>query len=141
MKEVSIPTTGGMRFEQGRILSGIFVDDVEKVKRYDIFSQLLADGYEVLHLGNNAKPIFFIHQMQKFSPQVIVFICQGNIESIRRLIDIIKDEGLRSMARIILYGPDIEETVRDEVHADAYASNEEDLYDMIHEIMVETYAS
>ena len=45
---------------------------------------------------------------------------------------------MRSMARIILYGPDIEETVRDEVHADAYAENELDLFDIIDEIMSET---
>ena len=42
---------------------------------------------------------------------------------------------MRSMARIILYGPGIEESVRDEVHADAYAENELDLLDMIDEIM------
>jgi methanogenic corrinoid protein MtbC1 len=55
------------------------------------------------------------------------------------LIELIKEEDMRAMARIILYGPDIEETVRDEVHADAYAENEQDLFDMIDEIMAETF--
>ena len=42
------------------------------------------------------------------------------------------------MARIILYGPEVEEAVRDEVHADAYAANEQDLSDMVRAIMGET---
>ena len=131
-KESSIP-------KQGRILSGVFKNDEEKAKRCDLFSQLLADGYEVLHMGNNVKPTIFIHQMQKISPQVIILICQGNINCIKHLIEVIRDKDLRSMARIILYGPEVEESVRDEVHADAYAANEQDLSDMVRTIVGETF--
>ena len=100
---------------------------------------MLAQGYEVLHVGTNVKPLLLIQQMQKFTPQVIILICQGNIAYIKKLIELIKEEDMRAMARIILYGPDIEETVRDEVHADAYAENEQDLFDMIDGIMAETF--
>ena len=138
MKEVPIPCKDSLTPVHGRILSGVFKNDEEKARRCDLFSQLLADGYEVLHMGNNVKSALFIHQMQKFSPQVIILICQGNIDYIKQLIEIIRDKDLRSMARIILYGPDVEESVRDEVHADAYAANEQDLSDMVRAIMGET---
>ena len=138
MKEVPIPCRDSLTPMQGRILSGVFKNDEEKAKRCDLFSQLLAEGYEVLHMGNNVKPALFIQQMQKFSPQVIILICQGNIDYIKELIAIIRDKDLRSMARIILYGPEVEEAVRDEVHADAYAANEQDLSDMVRAIMGET---
>ena len=94
---------------------------------------------EAINMGNNVKPMLFINQMQKFSPQVIILICQGNIDCIKQLIEIIRDKDLRSMARIILYGPEVEEAVRDEVHADAYAANEQDLSDMVRTIMSETF--
>ncbi len=139
MKEVPGPCKEGSIPKQGRILSGVFKNDEDRAKRCDLFSQLLADGYEVLHLGNNVKPTLFINQLQKFSPQVIILICQGNIECIKQLIEIIRDKDLRSMARIILYGPEVEEAVRDEVHADAYAANEQDLSDMVRAIMSETF--
>ena len=139
MKEVPIPCKESLTTKQGRILSGVFKNDEEKAKRCDLFSQLLADGYEVLHMGNNVKPTLFIHQMQKFSPQVIILICQGNIDYIKQLIGVIREKDLRSMARIILYGPEVEEAVRDEVHADAYAANEQDLCDMVCAIMNETF--
>ena len=139
MKEVPIPCETCSSPKQGRILSVVFKNDEEKAKRCDLFSQLLAEGYEVLHMGNNVKPGLFINQMQKFSPQVIILICQGNIDCIKDLIDVIRVEDLRSMARIILYGSEVEESVRDEVHADAYAANEQDLCDMVHAIMGETF--
>lgn len=139
MKEVSIPCNESSIPKQGRILSGVFKNDDGRAKRCDLFSQLLTDGYEVLHMGNNVKPTLFINQMQKFSPQVIILICQGNIDCIKQLIEIIRDKDLRSMARIILYGPEVEEAVRDEVHADAYAANEQDLSDMVRAIMSETF--
>ena len=139
MKEVSITCLDGSTLVQRRILSGVFTNDAEKVKRCDLFAQLLAQGYEVLHVGTNVKPVLLIQQMQKFTPQVIILICQGNVDYIKKLIEFIKEEDMRSMARIILFGPDIEETVRDEVHADAYAENEQDLFDMIDEIMAEPF--
>jgi len=139
MKEVSITCLDGSTLVQRRILSGIFTNDAVKVRRCDLFAQLLAQGYEVLHVGTNVKPVLLIQQMQKFTPQVIILICQGNVDYIKQLIEFIKEEDMRSMARIILFGPDIEETVRDEVHADAYAENEQDLFDMIDEIMAEPF--
>jgi len=139
MKEVSNTCSDGSTLVQRRILSGVFTSDTAKVRRCDLFSQLLAQGYEVLHVGTNVKPVLVIQQMQKFTPQVIVLICQGNVDYIKQLIELIKEEHMRSMARIILYGPDIEETVRDEVHADAYAENEQDLFAMVDEIMAETF--
>lgn len=139
MKEVLAPCKESSIPKQGRILSGVFKNDEDRAKRCDLFSQLLTDGYEVLHMGNNVKPTLFINQMQKFSPQVIILICQGNIDYIKQLIEIIRDKDLRSMARIILYGPEVEEAVRDEVHADAYAENEQDLSDMVRAIMSETF--
>jgi methanogenic corrinoid protein MtbC1 len=139
MKEVSITCSDGSTLVQRRILSGVFTNDALQVRRCDLFAQLLAQGYEVLHVGTNVKPALLIQQMQKFTPQVIILICQGNVDYIKQLIECIKEEDMRSMARIILFGPDIEETVRDEVHADAYAENEQDLLDMIDEIMAEPF--
>jgi len=139
MKEVSITCSDDSTLVERRILSGVFTNDTAKVRRCDLFSQLLAQGYEVLHVGTNVKTVLLIQQMQKFTPQVIILICQGNVDYIKQLIELIKEEEMRSMARIILFGPDIEETVRDEVHADAYAENDQDLFDMIDAIMAEPF--
>ena len=73
--------------------------------------------------------------MKKFSPHVLVLICQGNIDGVKSLIEAIKEEEIRSMARIILYGSNVDESVRDVVHADAYAENEKDLFDIVNEVV------
>jgi len=132
-----LTSADGSHLFQKRILSGVFKNDTAQVRRCDLFSPLLAQGYEVLHVGINVEPSRLIKQMQKFTPQVLILICQGNVGDIKQLIELIKEADMRSMVRIILYGPDIAETVRDEVHADAYAENEQELFDMVEEVMAE----
>lgn len=135
MEEVSFTSSNGTTPGRGRILTGVFKSETGKARGGGVFSQFLAAGFEVFHLGTNVKISVFIREMNRFLPQVIILLCQGNITSIKKLIETIKEEGLRSMARIILYGPDIEESVRDEVHADAYAESEQELIDIVNEIV------
>jgi len=139
MEEVSLTSLKGALTEKGRILTGVFKSEAEKVKGCGAFSKFLAAGFEVFHVGINVKSSVFIQQMKRFSPQVVILLCQGNINGVKQLIETIKEEGMRSMARIILYGININESVRDEVHADAYAENEKELFDIVNEIMSETF--
>ena len=122
---------------KGRILTGVFKSGSGKVKRCGVFTKFLASGFEVFHVGINVNPSLFTQQMEIFSPQVLILLCQGNIEGVQALIEWIKKEELRSRARIILYGTEVDESIRDEVHADACAESEEDLFDMVNEIVGE----
>ncbi len=124
---------------RGKILTGVFKSQPEEAKICGAFSKFLTTGFEVLHVGINVHNSVFIQQMKKFSPHVLVLLCQGNIGRVKRLIEAIKEEEIRSMARIILYGSNIDESVRDEVHADAYAESEQDLFDMVKGIVSEMF--
>jgi len=135
MKEVSFTFSKHAGLGKCRILTGVFKSGAGKVKRCGVFSKFLAAGFEVFHLGINIHPYAFIRQIKIFSPHVLVLICQGGTDGVKELIEAIKEEEMRSMTRIILYGKDIEESVRDEVHADAYAESEQELIDMVKEIM------
>lgn len=135
MEKISLTSSSGANLGKGRILTGVFKSGTGKVKRCGVFSKFLAAGFEVFHLGINVPPSAFIRQIKIFSPQVLVLICQGSISGVKELIETIKEEEMRSMTRIILYGPDVGESVRDEVHADACAENEQELIDMVEEIM------
>lgn len=122
---------------RGKILTGVFKSGSGKPKRCSAFSKFFETGFEVLHVGINIPHSVFIQQMKKFYPHILVLVCQGNVDGIKELIETIKKEGMRSMARIILYGPKVSESVRDEVHADACAGNEQDLFDMVNEMVRE----
>lgn len=123
---------------KGRILTGVFKSGAGKVKGWGALSKFLAAGFEVFHPGINVQPSVFIQKMKRFSPHVIILLCQGNVSSVKELIEEIKREELRSMVRIVLYGSSIKKSVRDEIHADAYAENEQELFDIVNEIMDET---
>ena len=83
--------------------SGVFKSGSGKPKRYSAFSKFFETGFEILHIGINVPHSVFIQQMKKFSPHVLVLVCQGNVDGIKELIETIKKEEMRSMARIILY--------------------------------------
>jgi len=74
-----------------------------------------------------------------FSDEMLIFLCRDNIGSIKELIETIKEKEMRSMVRIILYGLGINESLRDEVHADAYAESEQELFDIVHEIVNKSF--
>ena len=135
MEETSFFPLRDSRYAKGKILTGVFTCGSEKVKRCGAFSKFFAVGFEVLHVGINVHNALFIQQMKKFSPHVLILLCQGNVAGVKSLIEAIKKEEMRSMARIILYGSNIDESVRDVVHADAYAENEKDLFDIVLEIV------
>lgn len=124
---------------RGKILTGVFKSGSGEPKRCSAFSKFFETGFEVLHVGINVPHSVFIQQMKKFYPHILVLVCQGNVDGIKELIETIKKEGMRSMARIILYGPKVSESVRDEVHADACAGNEQDLFDMVNEMVREIF--
>ena len=135
MEKVSFTPLNDAPSVKGKILTGVFKSGSGKVKKCRAFSKFFESGFEVLHVGINIDNFLFIRQMKKFSPHVLVLICQGNIDGVKSLIEAIKEEEIRSMARIILYGSNIDESVRDVVHADAYAENEKDLFDIVNEVV------
>jgi|GEM_PF-5359926 len=139
MENISFAPLKGTPSGRGRILTGVFKSGEGGVNNCEFFSKFLAAGFELYHVGINTHSSEFIQKIKKFSPQVLVLLCQGNTKAVRELIEMIKKEQLRSMARIILYGSGIRESIRDKVHADAYAENEQELFDMVNSIVNETY--
>jgi len=139
MEKISFTPLSDAVSLRGKILTGVFKSQSGKAKMCGAFSKFFTTGFEVFHVGINVHNSVFIQQMKKFSPQVIVLLCQGNIGGVKSLIDAIKEEEIRSMARIILYGSHIDESARDEVHADAYAESEQELFDMVSEIVSEMF--
>ena len=139
MEKVSFTPLNDAPSIKGKILTGVFKSGSGKAKRYRALSKFFAAGFEVLHVGINVKNALFIQEMKKFFPHALILLCQGNIDGVKSLIAAIKEEEIRSMARIILYGSNIDESVRDEVHADAYAENEQDLFDIVNEVVREIF--
>ncbi|NOQ86800.1 MAG: hypothetical protein GQ554_07965, partial [Deltaproteobacteria bacterium] len=104
MEKVSFTPLNDAPSVKGKILTGVFKSGSGKAKRYRALSKFFAAGFEVLHVGINVKNALFIQEMKKFSPHALILLCQGNIDGVKSLIEAIKEEEIRSMARIILYG-------------------------------------
>ena len=120
---------------KGRILMGIFSNSLQNERNDAVINSLLNTGLETVTLGLNVKPSQYIQIMRKFSPHVLILFCQSNTVCIEKLIQTIKEVGMRSRIRIIIYGPYINEITRDQVHADACANDEQELFDIVKEIV------
>ena len=119
---------------KGRILMGIsnnLQDDAGEA----VITNLLRAGFEALALGADLNPSQYIKALRKFSPQVLILFWANNTSYIKKLIQAIKQVGMRSRLRIVVYGPDIKEITRDEVHADACANDKQELLDIVNEIL------
>jgi methanogenic corrinoid protein MtbC1 len=135
MEKVSLPNTKETNPIKGRILMGIFSSSLQKERKNAVITSLLNAGLEAVTLGLNVNPFQYIQLMRKFSPHVLILFCQSNTACIEKLIQTIKEVGMRSRIRIIIYGSNINEITRDEVHADACANDEQELLDMVNEIL------
>jgi len=140
MEKAPFTNSNAISPAKGRILTGIFKSGAGKVKTCDVFSKLFLADFEVIQLGINFKPAIFIQVMKRFAPHVLILFYQGNIDGIKKLIEVMKKEEMRSRARIILYDPEINESTRDEVHADACVCSEQELFDMANEIVNKSYS-
>lgn len=139
IQKVPLPNTKETDPMKGRILMGIFSNRLQNERKDVVITSLLNTGFETVTLGLNVNPSQYIQIMRKFSPHVLILFCQSNTACIEKLIQTIKEDGMRSRIRIIIYGPNINELTRDAVHADACANEEQELLDMVNEILSNPY--
>ena len=119
---------------KGRIMIGIS-NSLQNDSRDAVISNLLKTGFEALTLELDLNPSQYIKIMRKFLPQVLILFWKSNTGYIKELIHTIKKVGMRARIRIVIFGPDIKEITRDEVHADACANNTQELLDIVNEIL------
>jgi methanogenic corrinoid protein MtbC1 len=135
MKTIPLPNMKEAIPIKRKIIMGTFSNNPRYSIRDNIIINFLNAEFEVLILGLNVKPSQYVHIMRKFFPQILILFCQSNTDGVRELIQVIKQAGLRSRIRIILFDPNINEIIRDEVHADACANDGQKLLDIVNEIL------
>jgi len=109
----------------GRLLLGTVQEDVHDIGQKIVGSLAGAAGFEVVNLGINVPTGTFVEKVQELRPDILGLsaLLTTTMEGQRRVIDALKEAGLREQVRVIIGGAPVTENWARDVGADAYATD------------------
>ena len=108
--------------KKGKILLGTVAGDIHDIGKDVVKFMLDVNGFDVLDLGVDVSAEKFIESLKEFKPKVLAlsgFLTLA-YDSMKDLIDKLKDAGLRENIKIMIGGGTVDERIVDFVGADAY---------------------
>jgi len=109
----------------GRIVIGTVEGDIHDIGKNIVITMLESAGFEVFDLGVDVPAEKFIEAIKNFQPEIVGMsgLLTVAIESMKKVVDKIRETGLREKVKIIIGGGRMNEDVMRYVGADAWADN------------------
>jgi 5-methyltetrahydrofolate--homocysteine methyltransferase len=123
--------------KKGKILLGTVAGDIHDIGKDVVKFMLDVNGFDVLDLGVDVSAEKFIESLKEFKPKVLAlsgFLTLA-YDSMKDLIDKLKDAGLRENIKIMIGGGTVDERIVDFVGADAYGQSAVDAVNIATEWM------
>jgi len=111
--------------KKGKVLLGTVTGDIHDIGKDVVKFMLETNGYEVLDLGVDVPSDTFVEKIKEFKPKVIAlsgFLTLA-FDSMKEIIQKIKDTGLRESIKIMIGGGTVDERIVEYVGADAYGES------------------
>jgi len=111
--------------KKGKVLLGTVAGDIHDIGNDVVKFMLDVNGFDVLDLGVDVSAEKFIENLKEFKPKVLAlsgFLTLA-YDSMKDLIDKLKDAGLRENIKIMIGGGTVDERIVDYVGADAYGQS------------------
>jgi len=111
--------------KKGKVLLGTVAGDIHDIGKDVVKFMLDVNGFDVLDLGVDVSAEKFIENLKEFKPKVLAlsgFLTLA-YDSMKDLIDKLKDAGLRENIKIMIGGGTVDERIVDYVGADAYGQS------------------
>lgn len=116
-------TLGSSSLPIGRIVIGVVEGDIHDIGKDIVVSLLRAEHFEVIDLGVDVKPERFAYAIRTYRPDVLLMsgVLTLARESMKRTVELIEKEQLRSQTRILIGGLCTGEYQREWIGADGWA--------------------
>ena len=107
----------------GRVVIGVVEGDIHDIGKDIVVSLLRAEHFEVIDLGVDVKPERFLYALRTYRPDVLLMSGVLTIarDSMKKTMDLIVKEGLRSQVGILIGGLCAGEYQREMIGADSWA--------------------
>ncbi len=123
--------------KETNIVMGTIEGDIHDLGKNIVIYLLEAAGINVYDLGVDVKPEKFIKALKKTKASIlgISVLITFSINSVKKVINLIKEAGLRDNVTIIIGGYPVNETIKEYTGADYYITNAKYAIDLIKSIM------
>jgi corrinoid protein of di/trimethylamine methyltransferase len=120
--EAGINKRGTTRESSGKVIMGSVFGDVHNIGKTMVCTLLTADGFEVIDLGIDVECDTFIQAVKEHKPNVLGMsaLLTTTAAEQKKVIDTLKEEGLRDQVKIIVGGGAISEEFAEKIGADGY---------------------
>ena len=111
--------------KKGKILLGTVAGDIHDIGKDVVKFMLDVNGFDVLDLGVDVPANMFVEKIKEFKPDVLAlsgFLTLA-FDSMKEIIQKIKDAGLRESVKIMIGGGTIDENIVGYVNADAFGES------------------
>jgi methanogenic corrinoid protein MtbC1 len=111
--------------KKGKVLIGTVAGDIHDIGTDIVTFMLDVSGYEVLNIGIDVPVHVFVERIKEFQPKVVGlsgFLTLA-FDSMKKTVEAIEAEGLRTDLKIMIGGGQIDEEVMRYVKADAYGKD------------------
>lgn len=111
--------------KKGKVLLGTVAGDIHDIGKDVVKFMLDVNGFDVLDLGVDVPAEKFLESLKEFKPKVLAlsgFLTLA-YDSMKEIIDKLKDAGLRENLNIMIGGGTVDERIVEYVGADAYGQS------------------
>ena len=120
--EEELKKTGGKRDSVGTAVMGTVHGDIHNIGKLMVCMLLTADGFEVIDLGIDVEAGRFVEAVRKHKPNILGMsaLLTPFVSEQQKVINMLKEEGLRDKVKIIVGGGAISEAIAESTGADGY---------------------
>ena len=120
--EIEIEKSGKKVEKVGTIVLGTVKGDIHDIGKTMVKTFLVADNFRVLDLGVDVSPEKFIKAIEKYNPEILALsaLLTTTIAEQRKIIEALKDKGIRDKVKVIIGGAATTQEFADEICADGY---------------------
>ena len=111
--------------KKGKVLLGTVAGDIHDIGKDVVKFMLDVNGFDVIDLGVDVSADKFIESLKEFKPEVLAlsgFLTLA-FDSMKEIIQKLKDAGLRNNVKIMIGGGTLDERIVEYVEADAYGES------------------
>ena len=107
------------------VIIGTAKGDIHDLGKNVVVTLLDASGFDVTDLGVDVAPEIFVEELSRKDAKIMAMsaLITPTFDSMKRVVDLMKERGLREGRFVIIGGGPTSEAVRDYVGADAWALN------------------
>ena len=120
--EEELKKMGAKRDSVGTVVMGTVFGDIHDIGKSMVCMLLATDGFEVIDLGVNVEAERFIESVRKYKPDILGMsaLLTTFVSEQKKVINILKEEGLRDKVKIMVGGGAISEATAENIGADGY---------------------